>query len=295
MDMYMSVVGQMMVYAVFENVYVQYVFEHYAERSAKHLDMMSRKLFPTNFVMQVTVMFSSVALCEDGCVMAINIAMHVWVTVFLFGLVAVAYYEYKTSIRRIVSNELKRIRHLTEAHEAHSDIFDDLLINPIELRSMFQNADKDKSGYAEVSEIIDWLDKELRLGDDVCQRVASDLREMCPEDFEKGITVHTFSDILRKIFACIVIPRDGSKGGDSDLLFRTLQAVKHTSQKPVGAESRGAESASLSRSDGQEARTAHQGGQADDGVNVASAEEELDSNSDEEPEGHKNEAGDFGI
>jgi hypothetical protein len=220
MDMYMSVVGQMMVYAVLENVYVQFVFEHHSEHSARCLDGFARKLFPINFILQLTVMTAVVMMCPGSCVNGLNIAMHIWVIAFLFVLIAGAYGEYKNSIRRILKHELARIKHLAQAHERNNDIMADLQINPRELATMFALADKDHSGYAEVAEILEWLDKELNIGEELVATVEEDLKTMFPEDFERGITAHNLADILRKIFACLAIPDSKSK----DRLFRTLQA-----------------------------------------------------------------------
>merc|ERR1740121_139399 len=50
-DVYMSIVGMLMVFAVIENIYVQYVNEHCSERSAFRIDQASRFVFPVSYIL----------------------------------------------------------------------------------------------------------------------------------------------------------------------------------------------------------------------------------------------------
>merc|ERR1740121_126010 len=65
-DVYMSIVGMLMVFAVIENIYVQYVNEHCSERSAFRIDQASRFVFPLSFV--VPLIFSLAAQNHVGVV-----------------------------------------------------------------------------------------------------------------------------------------------------------------------------------------------------------------------------------
>jgi hypothetical protein len=144
----------------------------------------------------------------------LNIAMHVWVLVFLVVLMLVAYWEHRTCIRRILNEEIVRVTHLAEAHGMHSDILADLHIGVREVSSMFEAADTDQSGYCELSEILQWLDKELHLGQEVCNSIQDFLQEVFPDIFQRGITPRTFESVLKKIFACIVIPHRDQEARD---------------------------------------------------------------------------------
>merc|ERR1719313_2229555 len=120
----------------------------------------------------------------------LNIIMHVWVLLFLVVLMIVACWEHRTCIRRILNEEVARVKHLAEAHGLHSDILTDLHIGDREVSSMFEAADTDKSGYAELSEILQWLDKELDLGQEVCKSI---------EDFMQEVSLSLFRGaLLRK-------------------------------------------------------------------------------------------------
>eukprot|EP00401_Gymnodinium_catenatum_P001897 CAMPEP_0117489156 /NCGR_PEP_ID=MMETSP0784-20121206/16887_1 /TAXON_ID=39447 /ORGANISM="" /LENGTH=1051 /DNA_ID=CAMNT_0005283869 /DNA_START=107 /DNA_END=3262 /DNA_ORIENTATION=+ len=202
-DVYMSAVGMLMVFAVIENMYAPFVSEHCAERSGRFFDRLSRCSFPLVFF---TIIVTMVILRKE--VQVLHVAVHVWLGAFATLMVVLGIWEYLTFIRSILDRELKRMKAVAASIEAGADVRVRLTIMPSELRSIFKALDKDDSGIVQVNEVWPYLATHMAVGRGRLKDMDSIVRQTLGDVYFTGVSLEGFDNLLTKILIVLVLPQD---------------------------------------------------------------------------------------
>jgi hypothetical protein len=175
-DCYMSCITFIVVFAVIENIYAQFVNERTAESCAELIDDFSRKVFPLTFFFMVAVMLTCASLFDQ--VIILFIIIHAIVIVFAITFISVAVWDKKTHHRRLLRKEMRRIAALI--HHAHIDhhakLVTDCTFRAVELQSFFKALDDDGSGVVDIHETRPWIIHHLGIEDPGKERTERELQ-----------------------------------------------------------------------------------------------------------------------
>merc|ERR1712190_174464 len=202
-DVYMSVVGLLMVFAVIENIYAQYVNEHHSEKCAVLVDRISRIVFPASFAVMLVVLL---IFRED--VTALNIFSHVFLAVFAMSFVGLAIWDTISYIPRMMKSEAKQTYQLKKAQDEGEPLPIHLDLTARDLQSMFNKLDKDRSGFVNMEEGMPLVYVYFPVPSDKREQVEAMVKEAVGAHHIHGMQVAGFKDMLTKTIDIIVNKMD---------------------------------------------------------------------------------------
>jgi len=214
-DVYMSVVGMLMVFAVIENIYAQFVYEHQSEKCALRVDRTSRVMFPATLIVVVTML---IVFRKE--VTAVNIVAHLLLALFAVGFIILGVQDRFTYISRTMRAEAKRIHDLKKAQDPGEDLPVFLDLTAREIQSMFNLLDRDRSGFVGIEEVLPFILRYFPVDphEDVKKRVEELTQAAVGVNHVHGMQVGGFKDMMLKAVDIIVNERYKADADDQGKL-----------------------------------------------------------------------------